>query len=281
MIITSYYNPLGFKTRRENYERFKAELGHSLLTVECAFGNDPFTLEDSVKVRANSTLWQKERLLRIGEALLPKNQDYVVWLDCDIIFENPNWLEETRELLKEYNFVQPFGVANRRFKDWSIEGTWESFGKKYSEGVRSDVFEEHGHTGFAFACRRDKFAMYDRAIVGTADHIMFHAMIGQLPCKCIDKAFGGVLRGHIYEWSRKYYNTIKGSLHYTEGSIDHLYHGAYVHRKYLQRVQELTMLNYNPYTDVYTNKDGLLELKRPDIQEWLLKYFESRREDEE
>src|SRR6478609_5034648 len=124
MILTCYYNPCNYKTRKENYERFKEELGYDLLTVECAFGNDPFTLKDSIKLRANSVLWQKERLLRIGEQLLPKTQDYVVFLDADIVFQNKNWLAETRKLLKEVNVVQPFKTIHRRNRDWSIEASY-------------------------------------------------------------------------------------------------------------------------------------------------------------
>lgn len=279
MILTSYYNPLRVKNREENYYRFKEELGHELLTIECAFGNDPFTLKDSVKLRAESVLWQKERLIRIGERLLPNNQDWVVWLDCDILFDNKDWLKDTIKLLKEYNYVQPFETVNRRNKDWSIEGTWKSFGERYSKGIVSNWFDEHGHTGFAFATKRDKFDLYDKAIGGTADHLMFHAMVGQLPCSCVDKAYGGTMRSHFYDWAKTYAEKMEGSLHYTEGTINHLYHGALANRNYLERTQELTNLNFNPYTDLYTNDDGLLELNRPDIQKWVLKYFESRKED--
>lgn len=279
-ILTCYYNPMGYKNRLENYKRFKEELGQNLLTVECAFGDDPFTLKDSFKVRANSVLWQKERLLRIGETLLPKEQDVVIWLDCDILFENKNWVQETIEKLKTFKFVQPFAQVHRRFKDWTIESSWSSFGQRYRQGVTSNKFNEHGHTGFAFATRRADFDLYDKAIAGTADHLMLHAMVGQMPHKCIDICCHGMMRKHFYQWAWRYYESIMGSLSYVDGDINHLYHGSIKDRKYLQRAQELSALEFNPYTDLYTNDEGLLELKRSDIQGWVSKYFAGRNEDE-
>lgn len=281
MILTCYYNPMGYKTREENYKRFKEELGEKLLTIECAFGNDPFTLKDSVKLRADSILWQKERLLRIGEKLLPKNQDYVVFLDADIVFQNKNWLKETRALLKEQNVVQPFKNIHRRNRDWSIEASYESFGYRYVKGVRSSNFTEHGHTGFAFASRRECFDLYDKQIAGTGDHLWYHAVVGQLPYACIDRDLKGKRAYHFYKWAVDYYKKTQGKLGYVEGDIDHLYHGSIKNRNYSVRMQELEKLDYNPMEDVYTNKNGLLEIGRKEIRDWVSSYFESRKEDED
>lgn len=284
MILTNYYNPMGYKTRKENYERFKAELGHELLTIECAFGDEPFTLEDSVKLRANSVLWQKERLLRIGERLLPKDQDYVVFLDCDIVFENKNWLRDTRKMLEECNTVQPFKRVHRRNMDWSIEGSWDSYGYRYRQGVVTDNFDNHGHTGFAMAFRREMFDLYDKQIAGTGDHLLLHAITGQFRSQCVTKAVDGAMLEHYVKWARNYHRKLVATTRYFIGSIDgeinHLYHGTLQNRNYLQRTMELSQLKFNPVTDVYTNNDGLLELRRKDIQEWVLKYFAGRKEDE-
>jgi hypothetical protein len=280
-ILTSYYNPQNYKTRTENYKRFKEELGHDLLTIECAFGTDPFTLKDSVKLRANSVLWQKERLLRIGEKLLPKEQDYVIFLDCDVIFENKNWLEDTKKLLKEVNVVQPFKTIHRRNRDWSIEASYESFGYRYAKGIRSHKFEEHGHTGFAFACRRDCFDLYDRQIAGTGDHLWYHAAVGQIPYPCINKDLTGKRADHFYNWAVEYYKKTQGKLSFVEGEINHLYHGSIKNRNYSVRMQELEKLDYDPVTDVYTNGNGLLEIRRREVRDWVSKYFSNRKEDDE
>jgi hypothetical protein len=281
MILTCYYNPMKYQTRIDNYNRFKEELGEELLTMECAFGDDPFTLKDSVKLRAKDVLWQKERLLKIGESLLPKDQDYVVFLDADIVFQNKNWLADTRKRLKELNVVQPFQAIHRRNRDWSIEASYESFGYRYEQGVRSNKFDVHGHTGFAFACRREAFDLYDRQIAGTGDHLWYHAVVGQLPIACIDRDLKGKRAYHFYRWAVEYYKKTRGKLGFVEGEIDHLYHGSIKNRNYSVRMQELEKLNYDPAKDVYTNHEGLLEIGRKEIRDWVSKYFESRKEDED
>ena len=43
-VITSYFNPARYKTKRRNFDAFMAgmqEAGANVLVVESAFGNDP------------------------------------------------------------------------------------------------------------------------------------------------------------------------------------------------------------------------------------------------
>jgi hypothetical protein len=95
-VITTYFNPCRYETRRRNYDIFMAGLskaGVPCITVECAFGNAPFELPPSLNViqmRANTLLWQKERLLNLAASWLPRSCKYVAWLDCDITFMNKN-----------------------------------------------------------------------------------------------------------------------------------------------------------------------------------------------
>ena len=52
-VITTYFNPCGYATRRENYDRFMAGMrraGVPCITVECAFGDDAFELPASLGV---------------------------------------------------------------------------------------------------------------------------------------------------------------------------------------------------------------------------------------
>jgi hypothetical protein len=278
-ILSTYYNPMNWASRRENYFRFKEELGHDLLTIECAFGSEPFTLKDSVKLRASSPLWMKERLLMIGVELLPKDQDFVLFADADITWENKNFLEETKKLLKEYKAVQPFKTVHRRFKDWSVEKTYTSFAHQYAQGIVSDDFETEGHPGFALAVRREDFTIYDKSIAGTGDSLMMQALVGRQRCRRNLKILNGVRLQHYLEWADKCYKRFQGSLTYLDGSIDHMWHGSIKDRKYYQRMVELNRLNFNPYLDIETNDQGLLELNRSDIRNWVKNYLLSRNED--
>src|SRR5262245_23844676 len=91
-IVTAYFNANGYRTKRQNYERFRERIergGLHFLTVECAFGDQPFELEPSsqvLQVRGQDVMWQKERLLNTAIKSLPQQCRKVAWLDADILF---------------------------------------------------------------------------------------------------------------------------------------------------------------------------------------------------
>jgi len=113
-IVTSYFNPAGYRTRRANYDVFAEriiESGLKLFVIECALGGAPFELAAAphvMQVRARAALWHKERLLNLAFARLPRECAKLAWLDADIVFDNPNWAVETSRLLDRHAFVQPF-----------------------------------------------------------------------------------------------------------------------------------------------------------------------------
>ena len=114
--LTTYFNPAKYGNKIENYRKFREDSkrqGLNLLCVELAFNNEPFELTKNdadvlVQVRSNSIMWQKERLLNIGLKHLPKDCDKVAWIDCDIIFKNEYWIEETCKLLEKYIVINYF-----------------------------------------------------------------------------------------------------------------------------------------------------------------------------
>ena len=117
--ITSYFNPCRYKTKRANFDAFMEgmeRVGANVLVVELAFDDEDFELPASDRVlqlRGTGVMWQKERLLNVAAATLPESCTKVAWLDCDLLFENPDWPRLTSEALDEYMVVQPFSTAVR------------------------------------------------------------------------------------------------------------------------------------------------------------------------
>jgi len=199
--VTAYYNPVHYRTRRVNYETFASPLrtaGIPLLTVECAFGDDPFDLPpgpDVLQVRGRDVLWQKERLINLGVARLPPEADKVAWLDCDILFANPNWALETAALLDRVAVVQPWEKAvllkQGDFRSRGEETEWDCFAKvtaRDSQALTRGYFGSHGHTGFAWAARRSFWTahgLYEAFLSGNGDHYMAHAFLGDLESPCM------------------------------------------------------------------------------------------------
>jgi hypothetical protein len=298
-ILSSYFNSEKYKTKRDNYEIFIERMKRSnlnYLIVECAFRNEPFELPASknvMQIRAKDVMWQKERLLNHAVKSLPSGCTKVAWVDCDILFENPNWAVETSLALDEYKIVQPFDFAVRLPKEarhFDGIGDWYSgFGyiyKNYPNILTTGDFASHGHTGFAWAAQRsviEKYGLYDVCIGGTGDHVMAHAFCGDWDTGCIKRIIGlnNNFYDHYLDWCKSIYKEIRGKVSYTPGIVLHLWHGDIQNRKYAEREKNLELLKYNPYRDLKKTKEGPWEwsTKNKELKKFTHSYFSHRRED--
>lgn len=300
-VITPYYNPMGYQTRRRNYEIFSRVLRNSgipLITVECVFGDQKFDLPESpdvIRLKSESMLWQKERLLNLAISWLPPSCTAVAWLDCDLMFTNPNWAQETVARLHDAAVVQVFETCNRlpqQYADPSAHGDiCTSFGSVLSQDpsqYATGNFANHGHTGYGWAARRDildKHGLYEAAIAGSADHYMAHAAVGDFDSVCITRHMSRnpTLKRHYRDWAESFYESVGGKLQAVSGTVLHLWHGELADRKYSLRHLELEALQFNPYTDLVSHPGKPLELKpssrTEELIRWFGMYFASRRED--
>jgi hypothetical protein len=302
-VITVYYNPCRYRSRRRNYDRFAHALRRSgipLLTVECAFGDDAYELPESmeiIRVRSGSLLWQKERLLNLAASWLPKSVTAVAWVDCDILFLNPNWAKDTMAQLETCPIVQLFESCVRLEEGDVLVSEPDrvlSFGSivpKDSSHFSYKRFDAHGHTGYAWAMRREIFdtvGLYEFATAGTADHFMAHAIYGAYG-DCITDALKNDWRQieHLKRWGAKFQRAVNGMLSATPGEIVHLWHGNHSNRKYMERMWVITKLAYDPQTDIVAAPGKPLEWsetalrEKPGLIAYFKEYFESRKEDGE
>lgn len=314
--ITCVFNPSGYRTKLENYHRFAEkfrESGLPLLTVECAFSGEPFTLPsnpDVIQVRSDSILWQKERLLNIALERLPSGAKKVVWIDSDLLFADPGWAVQTSKLLDSVAFAQPYQEWIRLPENnLSYHGEGEtgfSFASTSQTDPGSIAQMQHGLPGFAWAGRREileKFGFYDACIIGGGDHMMAHALTGTPDSNCvhrivglrprkerspISKLFGYVsdlrpnrFAEHYRSWASAIYTEVRSPLGCVPGRLLHLWHGSSENRRYYQRHKELRRFHYNPTEDLWINQDGTWEWngRRSDMHRWAENYFRQRQED--
>lgn len=300
-VITAYYNPCGYGTRYKNYRIFAETLkqsGINLLTVECAFGEQPFTLprdQKVVQVRSRSVIWQKERLLNLAISWLPPSCRYVAWIDCDLLFLNPNWAKETAELLDEVSLVQVFKTCNRLPERNLSEKDRGSVCRSFGDVAPADPailklghFEKHGHTGYGWAARRellDKHGLYEYAIIGSGDHYIAHAAFGDGNGACLGLMTGKDQKQirHFQDWAVPFSESVAGRVSATPGEVLHLWHGDLEKRKYLRRNRELTELGFDPFTDIAAAPGKPLEwsvsMNKPGLSAMFEEYFASRQED--
>jgi hypothetical protein len=92
-VITTYYNPCNYKAPLRNYYRFAEgmnRVGAHLYTVELAFRDEPFVLDNDnvIRFRSNEVMWYKENLTNIALLSIPKEYNFLSWIDADIIFHD-------------------------------------------------------------------------------------------------------------------------------------------------------------------------------------------------
>jgi hypothetical protein len=298
-VVTSYFNPARYQTKRANYVMFANALLNSriaLHTIELAFDDMPFELEASdavVQMRGGAILWQKERLLNLLLEHVPTRFTKIAWVDADLLFERTNWAVQASCALDEVSVLQPFSnvaclpVGATHF----IEGSEAH--ASFAATVAADHsclarqrWAAHGHTGFAWAARRavlEEIGFYDTCVAGSADHLMAHAFCGDARSRCIDHIVGRhtAFRQHFEEWSQRAFDMTLGNIGCVGGRVLHLWHGNMADRRYYEQCLEALSHNFDPDRDLAMNSQGLWDWSGSceGLREWSRDYFAARRED--
>jgi len=300
-VITCYFNPCRYKTKRKNFDLFLAgmkKVGANVLTVELAFADEEFELEPGdgvLQLRGNGVMWQKERLLNIAAAALPKSCTKIAWLDNDVLFENPHWLRLTSIALDQLYVVQPFSHVVRLpqgHTSFRGEGeSYESHGSTFARDpaiARTGEFHEHGHTGFAWAARRelfDELGLYDACLTCSGDHLMSHAFVGgMIKSPCISRVIGPkrAYLEHFFTWAVATRDLVRGRVGAIRGNLLHLWHGDLVNRKYSELNQQFKEFDFDPEKHLTRDASGLWEWSDEapeEMRNWAVELFWMRRED--
>ena len=308
--ITSYFNPVGFKRRLSNYKIFRTNLAVPLVTVELSF-NGCFELTDEdadvlIQISGGAVLWQKERLLNLAVEAVPSNVESIAWLDCDVMLERADWVDEAKRQLSKFNVIQLFSVAefidskdykklpDRCSGDASVPGIASlsnagellSLGRQEHYRTRAALSKEVlFHPGLAWAAKRkllEEHGFYDASILGGGDELMAAAMYGQ--CEGLMKKFllDGARQQHYLKWAIPYNKSVAGCVGHVSGTIFHLAHGERKNRAYRVRQERLASFGFNPGTDLEVGANGAWHWARPrpNLEDFLRQYFMSRAEDE-
>lgn len=304
VVISCYFNPQKSPYRRKVFNVFYNKIKHlNHQIIECVIGDAQPELPENTSIKrvyTKNLLWHKESLFNKIVSELPPQYEYVFWVDADVIFENNDWLTKGVEELQHCKIIQPFEYCAHLEKDQinfagNIEAqanqvrarimsgervekirAWKSFCAVYCENPSQNIqnYDLHGHVGFAWGARREvlnKVPLYDKALIGGADHIIAHAAVGQIPHECITRAFAENI-SEIIQWSKEFYDVVKSdkNVGYVKGNLLHLWHGELAKRDYLNRIK-----GSNSKIKQINRKDtnGLYET---DDDEFVYQYFRSR-----
>ncbi len=314
-VVTSYYNPVRYRRRLENFRAFRRNLQAPLLVVELArpgahrLGDGD--AEIVVSLTGEDRIWQKERLINIGVGRLPDDARYVAWCDCDLIFDDPDWPAAARRRLDEAGgMVQLFDAAAHMPDNLDPRAASPalcrevaplfvklSFPRALSAGIvkpnpnanlRSvdpSIGKSVSH-GKAWAARRDIIEAcghFDKAIVGGGDTVHIQASCDMLDEEYLVKY--DLPRGYraaAHAWAKTARRT---GLFQSVSSLDrrayHLWHGEIADRGYLSRLEILSWHDYDPDRDLRLADNGTWAWADPkgalaaDVEA----YFSSRFED--
>src|SRR5436190_23735340 len=104
--LTSYFNPMRYRRRRQNFRRFREHRRAPLLAVELGYGGrfelEPGDADLLVQIPGNDVLWQKEKLLNAALPSLPADCDTVACADCDVLFGDADWTARALDALEQH-----------------------------------------------------------------------------------------------------------------------------------------------------------------------------------
>lgn len=305
-IVTCYYNPENNQDRLYAFKEFYKKTQHlNLFVIEASIKGSPTHLDSlGVKnlttVSVDSNLWHKETLLNKLIKSLPKKYKYVFWLDADVIFTNDNWLVEGVEQLKTHKIIQPFEYCFHLNEIESIHlkptkekmsekatvnmvypnrSCWKSFcynWKVYNYSAQSEIYDIYGHVGFAWGAQREfieTIGLYEKALIGGADHIMAIAATGRFFHPSIEKAYSDdIVNVRVY--MQEFYNLLGGDnqLSYVKGDLYHIWHGDLKKREYYKRIKDFTKHAAKAKKD----KSGFYQVEEPQATSYYDNYYKKR-----
>lgn len=297
-VVTMISNSARFDSRFRLYKEFEQRMtaaGVQLTTIELAQGNRKYEVTEEgnprhIQIKYYDELWLKENALNIAVSRLPYDWKYVAWIDADVQFMHPDWVQQCIHQLQVYQVVQMWEHAVDLGPNWETLHTHKSFMSEYIKrgAVHPEANYSEFHPGFAWACRREAFDMMggllERAILGAADRHMALALVGKAQYSFHPK-LNSKYQEYILEYQNRCETSIRRDVGFVPGTVLHTWHGKKADRKYYDRWQILVTNDYQPYHDLKKNSYGLFQLNDDGterfvrLRDQLRGYFRVRNED--
>jgi len=234
-------------------------------------------INDAFHYKTDFILFQKERLCSLLEKHIPKKFTKLVFMDSDLILDNPNWYNELSDRLNSFNIVQPFSKAlwldityTKIVKERFSLAFFKKFGKLDLGGGMGGY-----HPGFAWGFQRawfNRYGLFEYGILGAGDNINSTTWVNYNFFKYMDfiKPAINAYRASIPKLP---------SICNLDSSVYHLWHGDKKNRQYGSRMNILKSVN-DIRDIVSVGSNGLFVLKDdPVLKRKIRKYFQNRDDD--
>jgi hypothetical protein len=301
--ITCYFNPCGYRRRAANYQVFRQHLQVPLLTVELSFtGALELRQGDAdllIQICAGDVMWQKERLLNVAIESLPATCDRVVWIDCDVVFQDDAWPRAANATLDRHPVIQPFDMSHELRRDVApgeidVAHTYitcRSLACGLASGeVKPDIMLSPNKRGLgiaiglAWAARREllqRHHLYDACVVGGGPNAITAGIMGNFQDLIDYLHLNARRREHFLAWARPFHDAVRADLGCCAGTIFHLWHGDLADRNYRERRLCFAEFDFDPYSDIAIENGGPWRWNsdKPRMHRFVRDYFASRFED--
>lgn len=295
-VVTVVSNPVMYKSRYRLFKKFEKHMRASgvqhLHVIEIQNGNRAFQVTQEgnpyhTQLRTQDEIWVKENGLNLAIQRLARSfpdWKYVAWIDADIEFTRPDWVEKTINELQVNKFVQLFQTAVDLGPKGHAMHTHNGFVYSWWNKLSFKSTYDHWHPGFAWAATREAISnvgmLIDRAILGSADRHMCMSMIGK-GCDSYNPGVSQDYKDMVSQWEELAKIYINRKIGFIDGTILHHWHGKKKDRGYKDRWKILVEHQYSPFKDVTYDWQGVLQLNptKVELRDDIRKYFFHRNED--
>jgi len=298
-VIGVVTNPVRYHSR---YRIFREWAEHMLQTknvklhiVEAAFGDRHHECTDlhnvsHLQIRTHSEIWIKENMINLGvRYLLPRDWKYMAWIDTDVFFRDPYWAQEALHQLQHFQVIQPWQDCLDLGPHGNVFQHFKSFGFQHQRRIPKQMHPsqpyQYAHSGYAWACTRKFYenlpgkGLLDFAILGSADHHMAFACIGEVQ-NTVHRGMQPSFLRKCEEWQHWALKTTHKEVGFCHGRVEHVFHGPKKRRQYRERWQILVDFKYDPEKNLIYDDMGVLHLvHNPALEHAIRQYNRGRAED--
>jgi hypothetical protein len=300
--ITSYFNPQHYERRLLNYRLFRERMTAPLITVELALNGEfelrPDDADVMVQLPGRDVLWHKERLLNIALNAVPPDCRKIAWLDCDVVFQEPDWARLTSDMLDRVALVQPFRNVCELGREVPLDepdhpdndrrGLSLFYGLAVGAAT-ADMLDQNmrlqgWNAGLAWAASREvlpEHGFYDACIMGSGSRVMVCAALGRFDYARNYLQMSPRWMEHYMAWARPHFESVRGSIGFLEGTLLHLWHGDLTDRRYMDRHRDFRQFDFDPAVDIAKDDHGCWRWNsdKPRMHQYVRDYFAARKED--
>jgi hypothetical protein len=246
-ICTFYYNPKKDLRLKKNFLKFltQFELYHDKILIGMVDYDGELDIPDYLKENVivvkgdiKNPIWYKEILL--NKMIDTIEEEYIIWIDCDLIYENLDWLKNINSVVRVKDFVQLFETINYLDENGSVLESHKSIISSGSNDI--DRLLEEGYKpggswiGKTSILKDNKF--FEKMYVGGGDTIFLYGLFNINNGFTLKKVGEGSkeIQNSAVEWINSFGKYKVGFL---SENINHLYHGDLKDRNYNDRYKKL------------------------------------------